>query len=120
VRGRAPAGSSGHGAEASGPVELVTRLRNRFGLHVRPAGELVKLANSFEADVTLIANGAEADAKSVLDLMVLEAGQGDDVRVRAKGADAEEAARAIAEFLGSLPEYAEGERGPGRKQDPRK
>lgn len=98
------------GAETSGPPgaggeETVTvQLRNRYGLHMRPAKQVVELANSFPCEIDLLAKGQEVDAKSILGIIGLGAECGDRVTVRARGAMAEEAARAVGEFLAALPE----------------
>ena len=65
------------------------------GLHARPAGKLAQLAQSFEAEIYLVAGEQEVDAKSILDVLTLAAGAGDRLDVRAKGADAEAALDAI-------------------------
>lgn len=76
-------------------------LRNKDGLHARPAAEFVKLASTFAAKV--VVNGK--DAKSLLGIMALGLVKGADVELRAEGPDAEAAVYA----LGSLIESGFGE-----------
>jgi phosphocarrier protein len=71
---------------------------------MRPAKEVVELANSFPCDVMLACGGREVDAKSILEVIGLGAECGDEVLVRASGRRAGEAAEAVASRLESLPE----------------
>lgn len=65
------------------------------GLHARPAAAFVRLAASFDADVTV--NGA--DGGSVLELMALGVTQGQRVLIEATGADATRAVAALTDML---------------------
>ena len=65
------------------------------GLHARPAAAFVRLAGTFDAEVTV--NGA--DGCSVLDLMALGIGQGQRVLIEATGADATAAVAALTDML---------------------
>jgi len=49
-------------------------IKNKFGLHARPASLLVKLATTFEAEVQLVKDDTEVNAKSILGVMMLAAG----------------------------------------------
>ena len=68
-----------------------------MGLHARPAAAFVRLAGTFDAEVSV--NGA--DGGSVLDLMALGVAQGDTVHIEANGADATAAVAALADMLES-------------------
>jgi phosphocarrier protein len=72
-------------------IERDVRIVNRLGLHARAAAKLVHLANRFEAEVWLIRNGEEVDAKSILGILLLAAAQGSEIRVRCEGRDESEA-----------------------------
>jgi phosphocarrier protein HPr len=61
------------------------------GLHARPAARFVKEAKSYSADIVVIKDGREANAKSSLKLMTLGAKRGDKVMIRAEGEDEEAA-----------------------------
>lgn len=67
------------------------------GLHARPAAAFVRLAGTFDAEITV--NGA--DGCSVLDLMALGIGQGQTVLIEANGADATAAVEALTDMLES-------------------
>lgn len=66
-------------------------IRNELGLHARPAALLAQEAAKFEAQITLAGDGVVVDAKSVLDLLSLAAGQGKTILLQAEGQDAEQA-----------------------------
>lgn len=80
-------------------VERSTTIRNRLGLHARPAAELVKTAARFQCDVSVGKDGNWVNAKSILGVMTLAAEFGSTVTVRAEGEDAEAAATALVEIL---------------------
>ncbi len=76
-------------------VEIV----NRLGLHARAAAKLVHTAGGFQSRVMMLKDGEEVDAKSILGLLLLAAGQGSRLTVRCEGADEEEAMRAVTELI---------------------
>lgn len=76
-------------------------IRNKFGLHARPASLLVKLANNFDAEVQLVKEDTEVNAKSILGVMMLAAGPGQKVTIIADGPDEEEAVNAIFSLIES-------------------
>lgn len=69
------------------------------GLHARPAAQFVRMAQSFLAEIIVIKDDREADAKSPLKLMTLAAGKGDEITIRAIGDDADEAVDALAVLI---------------------
>jgi phosphocarrier protein HPr len=71
------------------------------GLHLRPAAKLAALARTFRSDIRIIARGATADVKSLLDLVVLAAGCGTTLDIVAHGPDAEQAVAAVSTLLGA-------------------
>ena len=76
-------------------------INDPLGIHARPAGHLVKLAQEFESEatMTLARNGKSASLKRLLAVMGLGAKGGDRVRVTFSGKDEEAAARAIERWL---------------------
>jgi phosphocarrier protein HPr len=75
---------------------------NSLGLHARPAMQFVDLANQFTSKVTVYRGGdepAEADGKSVMQMIILAATEGTPIRIEADGDDAEEAAKKLAELF---------------------
>jgi phosphocarrier protein len=80
-------------------IERETTIVNELGLHARPAAELVKLANQFEAHVEILKDGMAVNAKSIMGVMMLAAETGSTVVFRAEGPDAEAAVQALATLV---------------------
>ncbi|MCP4006854.1 MAG: HPr family phosphocarrier protein [bacterium] len=72
---------------------------NRLGLHARAAAKLVHTAGRFGCEVTLIKEGEEVDAKSILGLMAIGAAQGTKISIVCEGEDESEAIDAVAELI---------------------
>ena len=81
-------------------------IKNKLGLHARAANLVVQLASNFESTITVDKDGIEANAKSIMGLLLLAAGQGSQIVIRAQGRDAK---KAIAE-IGKLIEGKFGEK----------
>ena len=62
-------------------------ITNRLGLHARATAKLVQLLSTFRCQTTLEARGREVNAKSIMGVMLLAAGQGTPVTVRTDGED---------------------------------
>lgn len=74
---------------------------NKLGLHARPSAKLSQTAGKFMADVWLTRNGRRVNAKSILGVMMLAAGQGSTLHLEAEGPDAEQAIAALRDLIGS-------------------
>jgi phosphocarrier protein HPr len=72
---------------------------NKFGLHARPAMQLVDTANRFECRITVSNGQTEMDAKSIMSVMQLAATRGTRLLVRARGRDAQQAVVALKELI---------------------
>jgi phosphocarrier protein len=72
---------------------------NRRGLHARAAAKFVTLAERFGASVDVIKDGQDVSARSIMGLMMLGAGMGSTVELRAEGWDAKEAMDALAALV---------------------
>lgn len=82
-----------------GSIEKTMTIVNKLGLHARAATQLVQLANQFDAKIVLKKEDKEADANSVLGLMMLESHQGEKVTVVVDGDDAPAAMAAIEQLI---------------------
>lgn len=80
-------------------AERALTISNKLGLHARAAAKLVQLCGRYQAQVYLTAKGREVNAKSILGVMMLAAGIGTPVRIRAEGPDAEAAVEAVAALI---------------------
>jgi len=66
-------------------------IRNRLGLHARPAAEFVKLAGTYASEIWVDKDGLEVNGKSIMGVMMLAAEAGSSIRIRAVGPDADRA-----------------------------
>ncbi len=80
-------------------VEREIVIKNRAGLHTRPAATLVKTAAKFKADFFIYKDGLEINGKSIIGVMTLAAEQGARLVLRFEGEDEEEAANAVTELF---------------------
>lgn len=64
---------------------------NKLGLHARAAAKLVQLSCQFSSEIRLEKDGEEADAKSIMDVLMLAGTKDSEVRIVADGSDEEEA-----------------------------
>lgn len=76
-------------------------IKNKFGLHARPAALLVKLAGGFKSEIQLIKDDMDVNAKSILGVMMLAAGPGNTITITAEGEDEEAAVNALVDLVGS-------------------
>ncbi|MGH2567093.1 MAG: HPr family phosphocarrier protein, partial [Bacteroidota bacterium] len=74
-------------------------IKNRAGLHTRPAASLVKLAAKFKSEFFIEKDGFEINGKSIIGVMTLAADQGSKLKLRFSGDDEEEAAKAVLELF---------------------
>lgn len=80
-------------------IERRIVITNRLGLHARAAAKLVHTAGGFQSRVTVVKDGEEVDAKSILGILLLAAGQGSQITVRCDGQDEEEALQAVTTLI---------------------
>jgi phosphocarrier protein len=86
-------------------LERTLVVSNRLGLHARATAKLVQLLSGFRSNATLAARGREVNAKIIMGVMLLAAGQGTEVTLRVDGEDEEAAAQAVAAlFAGKFDE----------------
>ena len=89
-------------AAGEGAAPVLSRsltICNRRGLHARAAARFVTLAERFGASVDVVKDGQIVSARSIMGLMMLGAGLGASVELRAEGWDAKEALDALAELV---------------------
>ena len=75
-------------------------IKNKLGLHARPAALLVQMANRFKCEVEIQKAREKVNGKSIMGIMTLAAGVGTPITVRTTGEDAAEAMEAIAKLIG--------------------
>ncbi len=82
-------------------VEKIVTIKNRAGIHARPAAELVKYTAQFSSEIFLEANGLTINAKSIMGVMMLAAVTGTMLTVRAVGPDETQAVEGVVELISS-------------------
>ena len=75
------------------------KIQNPQGLHARPASVFVKIANKYEAEVTVKKGGESVNGKSIMGLMTLAANQGSTLELETSGPDADKAMDELEKFL---------------------
>ena len=76
-------------------------VRNRAGLHARPAAELVKRAGGFRSELWIRKDDTEVNAKSIMGVMMLAAECGSELTIRGVGEDCETAVEALVALVDS-------------------
>ncbi len=76
-------------------VKKVVEVQNSIGLHVRPAHLIVKEAMKYRSKLRLAKDNIEVDGKSMMELLMLEAGKGSKITIIADGVDENELATSI-------------------------
>lgn len=80
-------------------VEQEVVVKNRLGLHTRPAASLVKLAAKFKSEFFLERDGYRVNGKSIIGVMTLAAEEGSRILLICDGEDEKEALAAVADFF---------------------
>lgn len=75
------------------------KIRNRMGMHARPAAEFVKLAGQYRSEITLSRDGVEVNGKSIMGVLMLAAEQGTELRIRVVGGDADAAVETLTALI---------------------
>ncbi len=81
---------------------MITRdftISNKLGLHARPSAQITQAASRYSAEVWISKNGRRVNAKSIMGVMMLAAGQGSVLTVEAEGPDEAQAVDAVGELI---------------------
>lgn len=76
-------------------VEKILTVRNRAGIHARPAALIAQTANKFSSEITLEKDSATVNAKSIMGVITMAAGYNTTLTLKVEGADEQEACDAI-------------------------
>jgi len=74
-------------------------LKNKSGLHARPASLLVELANKYKSEIMIKKKNMIINAKSIMGVMTLGASKGTEIEIEIEGSDEKEALEAILELV---------------------
>ena len=88
-------------------IEREFEIKNKLGLHARAAAKLVHVAARFSADIKIRKGDEEVDGKSILGILLLAAGRGSLITVKANGADEADAVAAIQQLIDAKFDEAE-------------
>lgn len=77
-------------------VEKILTVRNRAGIHARPASLIAQTANKFSSEILLENNDTTVNAKSIMGVITMAAGYNTNLVLKADGSDAADAVAAIA------------------------
>jgi phosphocarrier protein len=76
-------------------TERTLEIKNKLGLHARAAAKLVHVAARFKCDIKIRKSDEEVDGKSILGILLLAAGRGSQILIKADGEDETDAVDAI-------------------------
>ena len=82
-------------------IEKKIKIKNKLGLHARPAAEIVKLTTTFKSDIYISKNDRIVNGKSIMGVMTLAAEKDSVLSIRINGDDEEKALKAIVKLINS-------------------
>jgi len=80
-------------------IQRDVEIKNKLGLHARAAAKLVHTAARYKADIKIRKGEEEVDGKSILGILLLAAGRGSTVTLKANGDDEREALDAVEQLI---------------------
>lgn len=80
-------------------IEKKLIIKNKQGLHARPAALFVQIANKYESEVTVKKGKEEVNGKSIMGLMTLAAEKGTSINLKVDGPDAKEAMQELKQII---------------------
>ena len=72
-------------SDSNNSLEREIVVQNKMGIHARPAAMIVRVANTYTGDVWVEKDDEQVNGKSIMGLMMLAAGKGSKLRIRAEG-----------------------------------
>ncbi|MFH1678604.1 MAG: HPr family phosphocarrier protein [Candidatus Omnitrophota bacterium] len=83
-------------------LRKIVKIRNKLGLHARPAALFVQTANKFDSIITVEKDNEKVNGKSIMGVLMLGAEQGSSVIIEAQGQDAEIALSELEKLLSEV------------------
>lgn len=74
-------------------------IKNKMGMHARPAAQFVKRASKYKCDVWVEKDDEPVNGKSIMGLMMLAAGRGEIIKLTTEGVDADAAMADLEELI---------------------
>ena len=81
------------------PIEKKIVIKNKSGLHARPASLFVQIANKYDCEISIRKGKQKVNGKSIMGIMMLAAEKGSKVVIIADGEDAKEAVQELEGLL---------------------
>lgn len=72
-------------------AEKKITIKNKSGLHARPAAVFVQIANKYDSEVVVKKGKLEVNGKSIMGILMLAAGKNSQITLKIDGEDAEQA-----------------------------
>jgi phosphocarrier protein len=72
---------------------------NKLGLHARAAAKFVQVASRFHSEINVKSDHREVNGKSIMGIMMLAAGKGSEIEIKAIGSDEDEAITELANLI---------------------
>lgn len=82
-------------------TEQIVTVKNKLGLHARPASQFIKTASKFKSTIKVKKGENTASAKSITNILLLEIKMNDDITISADGVDEKKAVKALVELINS-------------------
>lgn len=76
-------------------IEKILTVKNRAGIHARPASLIAQLANKFQSEISLEKDSIAVNAKSIMGVITMAAGYNTTITLKVEGSDEQDAANAI-------------------------
>jgi len=83
------------------------KIKNKLGMHARPASIFVQFATKFESDIFVEKDGEKVNGKSLINLLMLSAGYNSTITVSASGKDQKSALIALEDLINNNTEFNE-------------
>ncbi len=83
-------------------IKRTLTVRNKLGLHARPAALFVQIANKYDAQISVKKGGQIVNGKSIMGIMMLAASRGSKIFIIAKGDDAQQAVEELERLVTSV------------------
>ncbi|MDD5292073.1 MAG: HPr family phosphocarrier protein [Candidatus Omnitrophica bacterium] len=80
-------------------IKKKIKIKNKQGLHARPAALFVQLANKFNSTITVSKDEQDVNGKSIMGILMLAAEKDSEILITAEGDDAKQALEALEELL---------------------
>ena len=80
-------------------IEKTLTVTNKLGIHARPAGMIVDITGPAKSDVFIVFEGTKANAKSILNVMMLAIPLGSEVRFEVDGEDEQEVVQRLEQLF---------------------